>query len=677
MNFLPNIEITNTFMSTRILELRRLLHDANYMYHVLARPTITDEHYDQLFKELKDLEKAFPELSDPNSPTARVGGASIDTFEKAKHVVPMLSLENTFTSGEVVSFFQSKLPGTGDLLGMAEPKIDGLSMSLTYECSKLVRATTRGDGTTGDDVTANVRTISSVPLVLGKDFSGEIRGEVYMSRKQFDRLNAQLEKEGDELFANPRNAAAGSIKRKNPAEVAERKLSFIAYHCRLSGSHLVRPDDSHSGTLEYLNKLGFVTPASIGANIFVNLRERAQVEKIVSTYKSVYAEHLDFEIDGLVFKIDDLKVQEDLGLNNRAPNWATSYKFPPEQKVTRLIGITVQVGRLGTLTPVAELQPVNLAGTTIKRASLHNQDEIQRLGINIGDDVIIQKAAEIIPQVVGCANKRSSGVWSMPDRCPCCNSVVSGLINKVAIVCTSRMCKDQVFARLEHAVKKQSLDIDGCGEQTIKALVDRGVNGLPELFALNDFSFLGDSASKRLKAGIEKAKTAPLWRKLHALGIEGIGVTTCKELSTRWSSLADMLDQMSDVATILGPVTFANFKEYMESDTNIADVERLIQLGVTFEEERKTGPLTGKVFVITGGMVSGSREEVSAKIESLGGVMKSSVSKKVHYLVVGEGAGANKSTSAQKLGTKCISEKELYEMMGLPMTLAVPIEFEE
>jgi DNA ligase (NAD+) len=429
--------------------------------------------------------------------------------------------------------------------------------------------------------------------------------------------------------------------------------------------------------LEYLNKLGFLTPASIGANIFVNLRERDQVEKIVSTYKSVHAAHLDFDIDGLVFKINSLKLQEELGLNNRAPNWATSYKFPPEQKVTKLIGITVQVGRLGTLTPVAELQPVNLAGTTIKRASLHNQDEIQRLGINIGDDVIIQKAAEIIPQVVGLANKRSQGVWSMPERCPCCNSVTSRLVNMVATVCTSRMCKDQVLARLEHAVKKQSLDIDGCGEQTVKALVDRGINGLPGLFALDDFSFLGDSAARRLKAGIEKAKSAPLWRKLHALGIEGIGVTTCKELATRWSSLADMLDHMDDVASILGPVTFGNFKQYVESEENLSDLERLIQLGVTFEEERKSGPLVGKVFVITGGMVSGSREEVSAKIESLGGTMKSSVSKKVHYLVVGEGAGANKSTSAQKLGTKCISEQELYDMMGLPMTLAIKLEFEE
>lgn len=664
-------------MKDRIQNLRKELHQHNHNYHVLARPTITDEHYDQLFKELRDLEKAFPEFNDPNSPTSRVGGASIDTFDKIKHAVPMLSLENTFTSSEVVSFFQSKVPGREDLLGVAEPKIDGLSMSLMYECSKLVRATTRGDGTTGDDVTANVRTIPSVPLVLGKDFSGEIRGEVYMSRKQFEKLNAQLEKEGDELFANPRNAAAGSIKRKNPAEVAARKLSFIAYHYRPVGSHLIGPDDSHSGVLEHLNKLGFLTPVSIGANIFVNLRERDQVEKIVSTYKSVHATHLDFDIDGLVFKINSLKLQEELGLNNRAPNWATSYKFPPEQKVTKLIGITVQVGRLGTLTPVAELQPVNLAGTTIKRASLHNQDEIQRLGINIGDDVIIQKAAEIIPQVVGLANKRSQGVWSMPERCPCCNSVTSRLVNMVATVCTSRMCKDQVLARLEHAVKKQSLDIDGCGEQTVKALVDRGINGLPGLFALDDFSFLGDSAARRLKAGIEKAKSAPLWRKLHALGIEGIGVTTCKELATRWSSLADMLDHMDDVASILGPVTFGNFKQYVESEENLSDLERLIQLGVTFEEERKSGPLVGKVFVITGGMVSGSREEVSAKIESLGGTMKSSVSKKVHYLVVGEGAGANKSTSAQKLGTKCISEQELYDMMGLPMTLAIKLEFEE
>lgn len=665
-------------MKERIQQLRKELHQHNVDYHVLGSPTVTDERYDQLFKELKDLEKTFPELSDPNSPTSRVGGASIDAFEKIKHRVPMLSLDNTFTSGEVVSFFQSKVPNAEPsiLPGVVEPKIDGLSMSLIYECSKLVQATTRGDGTVGDDVTANVRTISSVPLVLGKDFSGEIRGEVYMSRKQFEKLNAQLEKDGDELFANPRNAAAGSIKRKNPAEVAARKLSFIAYHCRMSGSHLVKPDDTHCGTLEYLHKLGFVTPASIGANVLVNLREKNQIEKVVSTYKSVYSDALEFDIDGLVFKINSTKLQEELGLNNRSPNWATSYKFPPEQKVTRLLGITVQVGRLGTLTPVAELQPVNLAGTTIKRASLHNQDEIERLGINIGDDVIIQRAAEIIPQVVGVSNKRAAGVWGMPDQCPCCGSSVIRSKGKVAVICASRMCKDQVFARLEHAVKKQSLDIDGCGEQSIRAMIDHGINSLADLFEAKDLSFLGDSASRRISAGLEKAKKSPFWRKLHALGIDGVGVTTCKELAARWNSLADMLES-TELSSILGPVALENFTIYMYADSNVCEIERLIKCGVEFWEDKKTGPLTGKVFVITGGMVSGSREEVSAKIESLGGTMKSSVSKKVHYLVVGEGAGANKSTSAKKLGTQCISEKELYDMMGLQMTLAVPLEFEE
>ncbi len=657
----------------RIYQLRQELHQHLHNYHVLAQPTITDERYDQLFKELQALEAQFPELADPNSPTARVGGQSIDSFEKVKHCVAMLSLENTFAAEEVVSYFKTKVRNPDGPEGVVEPKIDGLSMSLIYKDGQLIKAVTRGDGTTGDDVTANARTIKTVPLT--PRFSGEVRGEVYMPKKQFNKLNAKLEKEGEELFANPRNAAAGSMKRKNPADVAERGLAFLAYNV-VKSDHLGMADaDTQYERLKQLQALGFMTPLVSGVPI-VNLFDVDHVKQAIESWSSDRSK-LDYEIDGLVFKINDVKTQVSLGLNNRAPNWATSYKFPPEQKVTKLIGITVQVGRLGTLTPVAELQPVNLAGTFVKRASLHNADEIQRLGLNIGDDVIIQKAAEIIPQVVGVANKRSTGVWSMPDRCPCCNSVVSRLINKVAIVCTARMCKDQVFARLEHAVKKQSLDIDGCGEQSIRAMIDRGINNLSDLFAADDLSFLGDASSKRITVGLKKAKAAPLWRKLHALGIDGIGVTTCKELADRWNSLPDMLDNLEEVAKLLGPITFTNFRVYFENDDNLAELEKLIVLGVSFEDEKKSGPLVGKAFCITGGMLSGSREDVSAKIESLGGSVKSSVSKKVQYLVVGEGAGNNKSANAKKLGTLCISEKELYEMMGLPMEIKMADNFEE
>jgi DNA ligase (NAD+) len=655
-----------------IYQLRQELHQHIHNYHVLAQPTITDECYDQLFKELQTLEANFPSFADPNSPTARVGSQSIDSFEKVKHCVAMLSLENTFAAEEVVSYFKTKIRNPDGPEGVVEPKIDGLSMSLIYKDGQLIKAVTRGDGTTGDDVTANARTIKTIPLT--PNFSGEVRGEVYMPKKQFNRLNAKLEKEGEELFANPRNAAAGSMKRKNPADVAERGLAFLAYNVVKSDYLGMADADTQHERLKQLHALGFMTPLVSGVPI-VNLFDIDQVKQAIESWSSDRSK-LDYEIDGLVFKINDLQLQTKLGLNNRAPNWATSYKFPPEQKVTKLIGITVQVGRLGTLTPVAELQPVNLAGTIVKRASLHNADEIQRLRLNIGDDVIIQKAAEIIPQVVGVANKRSTGVWSMPDRCPCCNSVVSRLINKVAIVCTARMCKDQVFARLEHAVKKQSLDIDGCGEQSIRAMVDRGINNLSDLFAADDLSFLGDAASKRVASGLKKAKTAPLWRKLHALGIDGIGLTTCKELSNRWNSLPDMLDNMEEIAKFLGPITFFNFRLYFENDDNMTELEKLVSLGVTFEDEKKSGPFVGKAFCITGGMLSGSREEVAAKIESLGGSVKSSVSKKVHYLVVGEGAGANKSANAKKLGTSCISEKELYDMMGLPMEIRMADNFE-
>jgi DNA ligase (NAD+) len=336
-----------------------------------------------------------------------------------------------------------------------------------------------------------------------------------------------------------------------------------------------------------------------------------------------------------------------------------------------LRGITVQIGRLGTLTPVAELEPVYLGGVVVKRATLHNVEEITRLGLNIGDIVIVQRAADVIPQVAGLAHKESSGVWQMPMTCPSCQQLVRKVAGQVAVRCTNANCHDQVIAWLEHAVKKQCLDIDGCGEKAIKALVEHNVATLSGLFAIQDVSFLGDAASKRFIAGRNKAKSAPLWRKLHALGLDGLGITTCKELANRWNSVADMLEQIDEVEQFLGPVAFANFQAYFGDINNINELEKLIKLGVTFSEEKKTGVLTGKTFCITGTLSSGQREDVIAKIESLGGVSKSSVSKTVQYLVMGDGAGQTKSAAAKRLGVKVITEDELYAMMGLPLEPAI------
>lgn len=657
-------------MKQRILELRSILNQAIHDYSVLSRPTMTDERYDQLFKELVDLERDHPELADVNSPTARVGGPSITAFEKVHHAVPMLSLENTFTPSEVAHYFANKLSAVGidGSTGICEPKIDGLALSLLYVDGKLVRAVTRGDGSTGDDVTTNVRTIRTVPMVLSTATTCEVRGEVYMPRSKFHAINASLEKQGEDPFANPRNAASGSLKLKDSKEVAKRGLAFIAY-ALIGGPRM----ESQDRVLSHLSEQGFEVDSKLTS--FVTLTDEANIQSVLERMAKLKGD-VEFDIDGAVFKCLSIEVQDQLGLNNRAPNWATSFKFPPEQAQARLLGITVQVGRLGTLTPVAELSPTRLAGTTIMRASLHNYDEITRLGVNIGDDVIIQKAAEIIPEVVRVVRKNTRGVWTMPTRCPSCNGAVVRVPERVAIRCPNVMCIDQVNARLNHAVKKQCLDIDGCGEKTVAELVRNGISTLSQLFSQKSLPFLGQALEKRVLKGMEKARSAPLWRKIHALGLDGIGITTSKELASRWSSLHDMLDDMDTVKEVLGPVTFQSFRDYFSTESNILEILDLIGAGVAFLEERTTGPLSGKSFCITGSMLSGGREDVSRKIESVGGSVKNSVSKKVDYLVVGEGAGHNKSAAAQKLGVTCLTEEELYAMMGLPFQIAAVAEIE-
>jgi DNA ligase (NAD+) len=657
-------------MKQRILELRSVLNQAIHDYSVLSRPTMSDERYDQLFKELVDLEKAHPEFADDNSPTSRVGGPSISAFEKVNHISPMLSLENTFTPQEVVQYFAGKFKAfgiTGDL-GVCEPKIDGLALSLTYMSGELVRAVTRGDGSTGDDVTINVRTIRTVPTVLATRVTCEVRGEVFMPRSKFNALNAELEKQGDEPFANQRNAASGSLKLKDSKEVAKRGLSFIAY--TLIGGQRI---ETQIETLVYLEKQGFIVDSSLLSAVSLTDVEsvEAALDRVMRLRNTV-----EFDIDGAVFKCQSLDVQVRMGLNNRAPNWATSYKFPPAQANATLVGITVQVGRLGTLTPVAELSPTLLAGSTIRRASLHNYDEIVRLGVNIGDEVVIQKAAEIIPEVVSIARKNTCGVWEMPTRCPSCNGAVVKVPGQVAIRCTNSLCNDQINARLNHAVKKQCLDIDGCGEKTVAEMVNHGVLTLSELFTRTEFPFLGQALEKRVLKGLDKARTAPLWRKIHALGIDGIGITTSKELASRWTSVDAMLDDMEAVKEILGPVTFQSFATYFDNTANVLEIVSLVMAGVAFKEDRVVGILSGKSFCITGSMLSGGREDVSRKIESVGGTVKNSVSKKVNYLVVGEGAGHNKSAAAQKLGVTCLTEDELYAMMGLPFEIAAVAEIE-
>ena len=629
------------------------------------QPEISDADYDKMFRELQELERSFPEYADPNSPTARVGSPSENTFTKVKHGRKMLSLDNTYSAEEVAYWFSTNV--VKELT--AEPKFDGLSLSLHYRGGQLVQAVTRGDGQMGEDVTANARTIKSIPLVLPTVVDMEVRGEVFMRFSVFEALNQEMEKTGEDLFANPRNAASGTLKQKDSRVVAKRNLDFVAYNI------LGRVHATHGATLYSLKELDFITPLNLPTvdgqklQTFFQIEPQDSLIAHVIEHFSEIREKLDFPIDGLVFKINDVKLQNELGDGTRAPKWATAYKYPPERKVTKLLDVEVSVGRHGTITPVAILAPVHLSGTTVTRASLCNQDEVDRLGIAIGDNVYVEKSAEIIPKVMGRAEAKTTNfTWRMPENCPCCNTKLVREEGMVAYRCPNHACRDQVRQRLEHACGRSALYIDGVGPAFIDMLMTTGM--VEDLLGLMTTPCDDATAAKR-KFSLERAKAlnAPLWRKLHALGIEGVGKSKCQDLAARWKSLSDIVDNFDEATkVILGEVHAANFARFLQE--NIDMIEKLEAAGFHFkEDESKIGPLSGKVFVITGTLMSGKRDDVILKIEAAGGTVKGSVTKKVNYLVAGAETGATKMNAAAKHGVTVITEEQLYEMLGQEMTL--------
>ena len=643
-----------------VLKIRSTLNQANKAYYVDGHPTMSDAEYDALMAKLVSLEKQQG-LFNPNSPTARVGSDLSSTFSKVKHDRPMLSLDNKFTADEVRTFFGG-LGLPNDTVVVCEPKIDGLSLSITYKDGELVMAKTRGDGGVGDDVTANVRTIRSVPLTLTTKINMEVRGEVYMGVKDFLALNEIRQKEGDELFSNARNAASGSLKQKDSRETAKRKLSFIAY--QTFGTRTLNSQEQTN----LLLSLGFVNVAIGTRGTVASIDSMlAQMQEMRSSY--------EFETDGLVFKIDNFKLREEAGLGTKSPKWACAFKFPPENKPTLLEDIVVQVGRQGTITPVAHLKTVILGGAKVNRASLCNEDEIARLGINIGDEVLVCRAAEVIPKVVGLQRKgRNEGAWTMPKICPSCNTQL--VRNGVHYFCTNKACPAQVYEQLLHACSKQALDIDGCGEAAVEMLIEHGVTTIAGLFTIADVSFLGDVASKKFLASRKAALNQPLWRKLRALGIEGLGSTNAKELASRWPSMEQIIEHRAEWPTLIGAFNSFSFERWLCD--HVQDVLDMYAAGFKLEEEaKKVGPLTGRVYVITGAMMSGSRDEVSQRIEAMGGLVKNSVSKKCHFLVLGPGAGANKSRDAARHNVPVISEEQLFEQMGIPMPVASSTDTDE
>ena len=650
-----------------IEQLTAELNEANHAYYVLAQPTLSDAEYDEKLRELARLE-AEDGGDFPNSPTQRVGSDLSGNFEKMRHPFKMLSLDNVFTADELLAFF-GREPHALEV-GW---KIDGASLELIYTADGLQSAITRGDGTTGDVVTLNARTIRNIPLQLDEEWFDNrqrivVRGEVYMPKSVFADLNAALEENGADPFANPRNAAAGSLKQKDPRVCNARKLSFMAYQTDY-------PCNAQSGKMALLETMGFLTTAMTTSLLDRPIGDMttADLETLVTTAQAERYEQ-PFEVDGLVFKIDSTDTQQELGEGNKSPKWAVAFKFPPERKATILLDIILTVGRTGQITPNAVLEPLALSGSTVKAASLCNIDEIERLGINVGDAVYVEKAAEIIPKVMGVAEKRTDGVWSIDDRCPECHHALSRDEGAVHYYCRNRECSAQVFERIKHAVSKACLDWDGCGDAQIKELILRAdCTEIADLFTLPDAKIkevLKTAAAKKFIKERERVKTTQLWRQYHSLGIELVGKTTSQELAIKYPALLSLLDDLYDdvdkIEALVGPERTKNLLDWFER--NAESVDRLIEAGVKFEEDRsEEGVLSGKVFCITGALESGSRDDVARTVEEHGGVVKGSVSKKVDYLVQGDGGGRNKATAAEKHGTAIIDERTLYEMIGIDM----------
>lgn len=653
--------------------LRTQLHRWNFEYYVWAAGP-DDATYDRAYDRLVQLEEQYPQLEDPNSPTCLVG-ASIPTGDRdVKHRVKMLSLEKAKTPEAVVKFFDK------DYEGVVEPKVDGFSLSLKYVNGRLIQAITRGNGETGCDVTPNARTIGSLPKVFldGKKFTMEVRGEAFIKWSDFERYNRELVAAQEEPCANPRNAV-GAINAKNPADTAKVPLSFIGYSIVgfSEGNRLTK----HTDELGLLEELGFITPSALPATlgecasmyqVGFNIHDLAEVTSWVDQLEK--ARRLqDFPTDGLVFKVDDLAAQNELGCGTTAPRWAVAFKYSPDRVKTRVASIDWTVGKTGKVTPVANLDPVLISGTIVARASLCNVDEIKRLGVNVGDEVLIEKSNEIIPKIVQVAVRHSKQHAPPPRKCPACDSAVQHFEGYVDLFCVNPTCKAQLEARLVYAAGKNALDIDGCGPQAIATFIASGVNTLPALLKSDCACFKG-AAKKKLQAGLAASMKAPFWRKLAALCIDTWGKTTCQEVATRWPSMTLVLDARDDkqLDFIISETKAREFRCYF--NVHEAEVTELLAMLFFPEEvEKVEGALTGKSFCITGSIPGcPDRSIVEEEIRKRGGIVKSSVSSKLTFLVVGDEPGTNKLTGARRWGTQLFTADQLFDLLNWRPAFSAP-----
>ena len=651
-----------------INELRRKLNYYGKLYYVDDAPAISDYEYDMLMQQLKALEKEHPELITPDSPTQRIGGPALSKFEPVHHQVPLESLTDVFSVDELFAFgerMDSMLPGHHSYT--VEPKIDGLSMSLEYENGVFVRGATRGDGVTGEDVTENLRTVRSLPLRIENAPERLIvRGEVYMSRAVFNELNAQREINGEKLLANPRNAAAGSIRQLDPKIAASRKLDIICFNMQYSSDDIYT---SHAQTLDAMKAMGFpVVPYMKYDSI------RDCVERI--EWLGEHRDELPYDMDGAVIKIDSLEQRTALGSTAKAPRWAVAFKYPPEKKESKVLDVIVQVGRTGVLTPKVIVEPVRLAGTTVSAATLHNQDNIDRLDLRIGDTVVLQKAGEIIPEVLSVnKDKRPEGTvpFVMPSVCPECGSPVVRDEDGAALRCTSPECPAQRLRNIAHFASREAMDIEGLGISVCESLINNGlVSSAADLYYLEqdkiaELERMGDKSAANLIAAIERSKSAGLARLLCAFGIRQVGQKAAKVLAGSFEDLDALIaadaEQLTAIPDI-GGITAGFITEWFSLPQSQHLIGRLRAAGVDFtsHEEKRDDRFAGLTFVLTGTLSDFTRDEASAIIESFGGKSSSSVSKKTSYVLAGENAGS-KLTKAEGLGIKIISEADFAEMI--------------
>lgn len=673
-------------LERRVDALRKTIEQLNYDYYILDQPTATDAEYDALMQELRQIEAEHPELVSPESPTQRVGATPSARFASVRHPLPMLSLSNIYSREDLDAWaarLQRILPGA-TFAYVTEPKIDGLAVALTYVDGVLQQGATRGDGVVGEDITANIRTIRNIPLRLSSRNGAptprllEVRGEVFMRRADFEKLNLRIEENGGRPFMNPRNGAAGSLRQLDPAITASRPLRFLGYGIGMAEE--LAPIATHLDALQTLHDFGFETPPDARLNATID-DVWAECERWLERRNSI-----PFEIDGVVIKVNDLRQQEELGIVSRDPRWATAYKFPAIQQTTRINDIVVNVGRTGALTPLALLEPVNIGGVLVSRATLHNEGEIRRKDIRIGDVVVVQRAGDVIPQVVQVMTERRTGnerEFVMPEFCPVCNAPTHRGEGEAVRYCTNSACPAQLKRHVQHFVARGAMDIEGLGEKLADRFVDLGmIRDLGDIYRLDweqiaALEGLGEQSASNLKASVEASRNLPLQRLIFGLGIPFVGERSARLLADRFHSLDSLI--AADVATIdsipgIGPVQAQGVYDFFQTPENLAVIAKLREAGVRLaDEDGNGGPakgaLAGKTVVLTGRLSTLTRQQAEERLRRAGATVTGSVSKKTSVVFAGEDAGS-KADRARELGVPILDEQAMLEILeGAPLPL--------